>query len=148
MHPWSRQVQKAERNYFVIEREALAAVAAIREFYPYLYGFHFKLVTDHNPLVSLKGLKDVGGRLTRWIIFLQQFDFAMEQRPGKEHNNADALSRIPVPAEDLVTAIQDVWTLGDMNELREAQAADIKISNTWQPNPALITQPQREGRVV
>ena len=111
-------------------------------------GFHFKLVTDHNPLVSLKGLKDVGGRLTRWIIFLQQFDFAMEQRPGKEHNNADALSRIPVPAEDLVTAIQDVWTLGDMNELWEAQAADIKISNTWQPNPALITQPQREGGVV
>ena len=127
---WSRQLQKAERNYSVIERQALAAVAAIREFYPYLYGFHFKLVTDHNPLVSLKGLKDVGGRLTRWIIFLQQFDFAMEHRPGKEHNNADALSRIPVPAEDLVTAIQDVWTLGDMNELREAQAADIKISNT------------------
>ena len=127
---WSRQLQKSERNYSVIEREALAAVAAIREFYPYLYGFHFKLVTDHNPLVSLKGLKDFGGRLTRWILFLQQFDFEMEHRPGKEHGNADALSRRPVPEGSLVTAIQDVWALGDMNELREAQSADVKISNT------------------
>lgn len=44
-----------------IEREALAVVAAVKEFYPYLYGFHFTLVTDHNPLTSLKGLHDVHG---------------------------------------------------------------------------------------
>lgn len=62
---WSRQLQKAEST---TEKEALAAVAAIKEFYPYLYGFHFTLVTDHNPLTSLRGLKDVGGRLTRWMI--------------------------------------------------------------------------------
>ena len=116
---WSRQLQKAERNYSVIEREALAAVAAIREFYPYLYGFHFKLVTDHNPLVSLKGLKDVGGRLTRWALFLQQFDFEVVHRPGREHGNADALSRRPLLGEDLVTTIQDVWMLGDISELRK-----------------------------
>ena len=124
---WSRQLQKAERNYSVIEREALAAVAAIREFYPYLCGFHFKLVTDHNPLVSLKGLKDVGGRLTHWALFLQQFDFEVEHRPGREHGNADALSRRPVLGDDLVTRC---WMLGDINELWQAEAADIKISNT------------------
>ena len=59
---WSRQLTKAERNYSTIEREVLAAVGAIKEFYPYLYGFSFKLVTDHNPLTSLKSLKDTGGR--------------------------------------------------------------------------------------
>ena len=46
---------KLERNYSTIER-----VGAVREFYPYLYGFQFKLVTDHDPLTSLKNLKDVG----------------------------------------------------------------------------------------
>ena len=56
---------KGERNYSTIEKETLAAVAAIKEFYHYLYGFNFKLVTDHNPLISLKGQKNIGRRLSR-----------------------------------------------------------------------------------
>ena len=56
---WSRQLTKAERNYSTVECEALAAVSVIKEFYPYLYGFTFKLITDHNPLTSLQALKDV-----------------------------------------------------------------------------------------
>ena len=60
---WSRQLQKAERNYSTIEQEALAVVGAVKEFYPCFYGFQFKLLTDHNPLTSLKGLKDTGGHL-------------------------------------------------------------------------------------
>ena len=88
-------MNKPERNYSTIEREALAAVAAIKEFYPYLYGFPFTLITDHNPLTALKGLKDVGGRLARWMLFLQQFQFKIEYKPGKTHGDADALSRQP-----------------------------------------------------
>ena len=96
---WSRQLQKAERNYSTIEREALAVVSGIKEFYPYLYGFCFTVVTDHNPLTSLKGLKDTGGRLTRWIMFLQQFNYDLEYKQGSKHTNADALSRQqPTPA--------------------------------------------------
>ena len=40
---WSRQLSKAERKYSRVEREALAAVTAIKEFYPYLYGFSFQV---------------------------------------------------------------------------------------------------------
>ena len=65
---WSRTLQKAERNYSTTEKEALAAVAALKEFYPYVYGFPCKLITDHNLLTSLKGLKDVGGHLTRGVM--------------------------------------------------------------------------------
>ena len=121
---WSRQLQKEECKYSTIEREALAAVSAVKEFYPYLYVFSFKLITDHNPLTSLKGLKDVGGRLTRWMIFLQQFDFQVEYKPGKNHQNADALSRIP-STEQVMAVIQELNT--DVDALKESQLADAQL---------------------
>lgn len=123
---WSRQLSKAERNYSTVEREALAAVSAIKEFYPYLYGFSFTLVTDHNPLTSLKGLKDVGGRLARWLMYLQQFNFQVRYRSGRTHTNADALSRRP-PTEPIISVVQH--ELGkDLGDLRSAQLADPDLA--------------------
>lgn len=96
---WSRQLRTAERNYSTIEREALAVVDAIKEFYPYLYGFSFTLYTGHNPLVSLKTVKDFGGRVSRWLLLLQQFDFTVVYKPGTSNGNADCLSRRPPPVD-------------------------------------------------
>jgi len=79
---WSCQLTKCEQNYSTIEKEALAAVSAVKDFYPILYGFHFTLLTDHNPLTSLKGMKEVEGRLMRWIFLLQQFNFEFKYRSG------------------------------------------------------------------
>ena len=122
---WSRQLTKPERGYSTTEKEALAAVSAVKEFYPYLYGLPFKLITDHNPLTSLKGVKDVGGRLTRWTLFLQQFNFQFEYRSGSALSNADTLSRIP-PTVPAVAVIHE-WT-GNMDLLREAQRKDSTLS--------------------
>ena len=123
---WSRQLTKAERNYSAIEREALAAVCTIKEIYPYVYGFPFKLVTDHNPLISLRSLKDVGGRLSRWIMYLQQFNFEIEYRAGKDHTNADALSRLP-PADRVMPVME--YHLGDAAvDVLSAQQADEQLS--------------------
>ena len=120
---WSRQLQKAERNYSTIEKEALAIVSAIKEFYPYLYGFHFTLVTDHNPLTTLKGVKDYGGRLTRWMLFLQQFNYDIVYKPGKTHSNADAMSRIPTQ-DNCIVVVQDVCPL---DKLQQEQAKDKQL---------------------
>ena len=118
---WSRQLDKSERSYSTIEREALAVVSSIKEFYPYLYGFHFRIITDHNPLTSLKGLRDVGGRLTRWILFLQQFDFIVEYKPGRLNSNADALSRIPAAEEQVVATVTTWDYYGDQDRIRQAR---------------------------
>ena len=80
---------------------------------------------DHNPLTSLTGHKDVGGCLTRWMIFLQQFNFEVEYKPGKNHNNADAMSRIP-PSDDIVGVIYQLIT--DTESLIVAQRADTQLS--------------------
>lgn len=125
---WSRQLNKAERNYSTIEREALAVVGAVKEFYPYLYGFHFTLLTDHNPLTSLKGIKDVGGRLARWLLFLQQFDFTIEYKKGSANSNADTLSRRP-PEHPEVAAIGTCTLLADHDTLAKAQQEDPQLAN-------------------
>jgi hypothetical protein len=36
----------------------------------------------------------LSGRLTRWVLLLQEFDFTVNVRPGKKHANADFLSRM------------------------------------------------------
>jgi len=154
---WSRQLQKAERNYSTIEREALAVVGAVKEFYPYIYGFQFELVTDHNPLTSLKSLKDTGGRLTRWLLFLQQFNYEFKYRPGKCLGNADTLSRIPPssressPSEDkedqTIAVVQtSTWPLSDSDRIKEAQHKDpylatvIKAVELGESPPGLTRQ--------
>ena len=51
------------------------------------------MVTDHAPLTWMAGAKDSNARVTRWFLALQDFSFRVDHRPGREHANADALSR-------------------------------------------------------
>lgn len=53
----------------------------------YIY-VHFEFVTDYDSLTSLKDLKDVGGHLTRWMLYLQQFNFSYISTPTRQtqHN--------------------------------------------------------------
>ncbi len=113
--------------YSTIEREALAVVTSIKAFYLYLYGFQFQLVTDHNPLTSLKNLRNVGGRLTCWTLFLQQFSFSIQYKPGRLNGNEDALSRVP-PQEDVVAALGVLDCLGSLDLIRQAQADDAAVA--------------------
>ena len=101
----------------------MAAVGAIKEFYPYLYGFPFKLIADHNQLTSLKGIKDTGGRLARWLLFLQQFNFTVEYKKGSQHFNADTSSIWP-PDNPEVTVIEGCTSLTGIGSLAKAQMED------------------------
>lgn len=98
-----RDLTPAERNYSATEREALAVVAGIKKFQSYLYGRHFNVYTDHNALKWLMSVKDPTGRLARWSLLLQQFDFTIHHRSGKSNGNADALSRRPYSDQSINT---------------------------------------------
>ena len=75
---------------------SVSIIHAVKTFYHHLYGTNFTIVTDHRPLEYLMSKKDPTGRLARWALFLQQFNITIRYRPGKTHQNADCLSRIPV----------------------------------------------------
>ena len=89
----SRKLLPRECNYAIIEKECLAITWAIDTLKVYLLGKHFILQTDHNPLKWLAKMKNQNGRLTRWSLSLQPYEFDIKHRPGKDNSNADALSR-------------------------------------------------------
>ncbi|XP_065670064.1 uncharacterized protein LOC136088898 [Hydra vulgaris] len=88
-----RNFTSTESKYSTTEREALAVVVAIQKCRPYVYGQKFKIVTDHNSLKWLISIKDPTGRLARWSLILQSYNFEIAYRSGKIHGNADGLSR-------------------------------------------------------
>ena len=101
----SRSLNPAEKNYAATEGECLAAVWAIQYFRAYLFGRKFVLQTDHSALKWLMSTKDLTGKLARWSLRLQEYDFEIQYRPGASHGNVDALSRLPT-----MPPLDEGWT--------------------------------------
>ncbi|CAH8556952.1 unnamed protein product [Dicrocoelium dendriticum] len=91
----SRSLSPRERNYCTTRKEMLALVYFIKQNRHYLLGRKFLVRTDHQSLRWLQNFKDPEGQIARWQEQLQEYDFECRHRPGKQHANADALSRIP-----------------------------------------------------
>lgn len=101
----SRKLNTAQRNYSVSELECLAAVLSIKQFRCYVEGMPFTVITDHASLKWLMGQRDLTGRLARWSLKLQAFDFQIEHRKGSSNIVPDALSRAPIDEVDHVVSI-------------------------------------------
>jgi hypothetical protein len=95
----SRSLTRAERNLSTTERECLCVIWAVEKLRHYLEGVHFVVITDHHSLLWLNRLKDPQGRLARWALRLQPYDFEIKHRPGKDNVVPDMLSRsVPITA--------------------------------------------------
>lgn len=96
----SRVLSNAEKNYGVIQKEALAIIYGTNKFYQFLIGREFLLKTDHKPLIAIfgdkKGIPQMSAsRMQRWALHLSAFRFKI-QHVGSSNNVADMLSRLPV----------------------------------------------------
>ena len=86
----SRTLNRAERNYSQIDKEALALVWGIRKFNHYLYGRRFTLVTDHQPLTAIfhpeKGIPAMAAaRMQRYALQLAAHDYKIKYRTSSKH---------------------------------------------------------------
>jgi len=90
----SRALADPEKKCSVTEQECLAVVWAIQKFRPYLEGYRFTVITNHNSLRWLHNLKNPTGKLARWALELLEYDYEVIHRKGALHHVPDALSRM------------------------------------------------------
>jgi hypothetical protein len=92
----SQSIGGAKKNYNATELELSAAIWAMEKFWYYLGYSHFELLTDHAAMSYLKNndIKELKGRLAKWTLRIQPFDFTIRHRAGKLNTNADVLSRL------------------------------------------------------
>lgn len=153
----SRVLEDSERRYSTTKKEMLAMVYAIKHFRHYLYGRPFTVRTGHNALKWLQSFKEPEGQVARWLEMLGQYNYQIEHRPEKKHQNVDALSRnpLPVPVTDQVIETNAVdsgkqawlqgWTAADMQSKQEADP-NLKQMLLWKwDRAAQLTQQEVQG---
>ena len=112
----SRTLTETERRYSQVEKEALALVYGCTSFHDYLWGQKFELITDHKPLLGLFSADkqisvQASGRIQRWGLILQAYNFDLLHKSGKLLFAADALSRLPSVKTCESTPVPADWTM-------------------------------------
>lgn len=95
----SRTLISYEKNYAVIEKEALAVTWACEKFEEFINGIPIQIETDHKPLIQILSTKDINAlpiRLQKYRLRLQRYDYKVKYVKGEDQIIADCLSRAPI----------------------------------------------------
>ena len=133
----SRALTKAEQVFAIWELEALAAVWACRLFRMYLYGSRFQIITDSQAVTTIlkASYKAAGGRLARWSLALQDFDYELVHRSGSLNLVPDALSRNPLqsptPYTEGATDVDPPPILVAVRTDDESKSLEMPDGSSW-----------------
>jgi len=87
-----RSLRGTELKWHITDKEALALVEGVQTYKHYLASQHFTVFTDNVSVKYLQKIRDCNGRLGRWSLLLQAYDFEIKHKPG-DKNPTDFLSR-------------------------------------------------------
>lgn len=94
-----RKLTEAESHYPSWKGELLAVIFALKKFRHLLQIRKFKLFTDNKAIVSFRKLQPHSSMAVRWLELLEDFNFDVMHRPGRELV-ADVISRTPAILEE------------------------------------------------
>ena len=117
-----------EQKWGATDLEALAVVWACETLRPYLIGHCFRLETDHDSLRWLLNHSKTG-RLARWAVRLQEYDYQIVHRKGITNQNADAFSRNPLP--DMTS--KDAFDRADCHSYAQPRNIPLPAPSTVDP---------------
>ena len=99
--------------------EGWAVLYALQKWSRYLEGREgTKIICDHKALLWLRHNRysDTSGKLIRWMAYVDSFNATFEHRAGKQHGDADAMTRM-YDGEDDITWDQEDNSMTWMFEL-------------------------------
>jgi hypothetical protein len=96
-------------------------IGTLQKFRHYLLEKHFKMFTDHLALKYLVNKLVLGGRICRWLLLFQEFDFEVIVKPGNLNVRPDHLSRVSNGQE--LTNLEDNFL--------NAQLFSVQIANDY-----------------
>ena len=134
----SRTLTPAETNYAQVDKEALAIVYGVKHFHHYLFGRKFLICSDHKPLIYLlgehRGISPTASQ--RWALTLGGYQYSIVHRPGDQMGNADGLSRLPQPTQNISTP-QPFETVLLMERLNSSLVTALHTYENGHPDPEL-----------
>ena len=130
-------LNSAEQQYSTIQKEYLAAVFALKQFWHYLLGRSFQLLTDHAPLQWLLA-QNVEGLFCHWALAIQECSFQIVYRKDSLNVNADALSHSPIHSSSQTVAMTSVQQL--TIRMKDAQQSDPVFQQIYQ---TLLSSPDK-----
>ena len=124
----------AQSNYTTTEKEFLVIVFALEKFRSYNIGSPITIFIDPAALKYLLSKQDTKPRLTRWILFCQEFNLTINDKKGVKNVVADHLSYLvstttseglPIgdtfPDEQLFSLVHCLWYVDIVNYLMTRQ---------------------------
>ena len=121
----SKGFSSSEKNWAVTEKEAFTVVWALQYFHAYIYGVKIIAYSDHQALIWLRKMKHPSGKLARWILKLEQYDYEIIHRPSSLMTHVDALSRAPVNSIQILS-----WPSSETQELQDLDD-DLVAVKKW-----------------
>jgi len=92
MYYVSGRTTPAKERYTSYELEVLTIIKSLKKLRVYLLGISFKIVTDCQAFTTMNK-KNLCMQVARWAFALEEFNYEIQYRPGKNVLYIDALSR-------------------------------------------------------
>jgi len=92
---FSKNMNPAECNYAIHDKELLAIIRAFEQWRAELEGLAqpLKVYSDHKALEYFMTTKNLSARQARWAELLSRYHFTIMYWPGQSNQKADALTR-------------------------------------------------------
>ena len=158
----SKTLSKSQKQYCITRKELLAIYTFVMKFKHYLIGKQFVVRTDHQALKWMLNWDSPNtSQYCIWKAELEVFDMIVEFRKGKEHINADVLSRLQDCEQCMIKHLEPqkkrnvkVYPVESNKETESNYSEKIlnnlqNYSNEWQqendPNIKLILEALKNG---